>query len=184
MTLYIIGGIAVLFLFLFLKAIVKTTSLSNDATELVAYIKHARQGKSSLFDKDKSDDDFYKDKSQDLMQACVLMNRFYLKTKNLPPTYRFHIRENGDTYGEIFEVQVGPLMYKLTETLTKITESLPKEYQDQIDSYMRNPLSAEGKRIEKETLDYMFPKSSLAKKYADKVHQSRINMDYMYILCR
>lgn len=184
MAFYIIGGIAVLLLLLFLKGLKKTTDLSTDATELVAYIKYAGKGKSAIFDKDKSDEEFYESKYKMMMKACVLMNRFYLKVKDLPPTYRFHIKENGDMYGEIFEVQVGPLMYKLTETLTKITESFPVKYQEKIDNYMKNPLSAEGKRIEKDILNEMFPKDSFLKKYAGKLHQSIVNTDFMYILCK
>lgn len=184
MVYYIIGGIAVILLFLFLKALKKTTDLSNDATILVAYVKNARRKKSPIFDKDKSDDEFYEMKYKDMMKACVLMNRFFLKVKDLRPTYRFHIRENGTTYGEIFEVQVGPLMYKLTETLTQITESFPVKYQEKIDSYMRNPLSKEGRRIEKEILEEIFPKDSYIKKYADRLHQSIVDSDFMYLLCK
>lgn len=183
MTYYIIIGIVAILILFFLKSLKKVNNLSKDATVLIAYIKYAGKGKSSIFDKDLSDAEFNERKFKNLMKACVLMNRFYMQVKNLPPTYRFHIKENGDTYGEIFEVQVGPFMYKATETLTKITESLPVEYQDKIDNYMRNPLSAEGKRNEKTILEEMFPKSPL-KKYADSIHQSIVNTDFMYILCK
>lgn len=182
--LYIGIAIAALLLLWFIKSANTLNNISEEATLLVAYIKYSAKGKSMFFDEDKTDAEFIQEKYNRLLTACYLMNKFFIRVKDLPATQRFHIIENGDTFGEIFEVQVGPLIYKLTETLTKITESLPVEYQEKIDAYMRNPFSLENKKIGEEVNERLFPKAKFLKKYADAARESIKNMDFMYFLCK
>ena len=185
MTLYIVIGIVVILLIYFGGLLTKSMSLSKEGTVLVAYIKNARRKKSDIFDKNTSNEDFYKSKYNDLMKACVLFWRFAIKVKGLPPTYRFNIQENGNLYGEFIEVNVGLFMNKLECTLEEIIRSLPKKYQDKVEHYMNNPFSPENKKIAEDTLNLMFPKDSkLLMKLANDLHNNIVNSDFLYVLCK
>lgn len=182
--LYICLGILIVLVIYFFRSLIKLNRLSEDATLLVAYIKYAGKGKSSIFDNDKTDEEFNEEKFNRLLTACYLMNQFYLKTKTMPQTHRFHIRENGEKYGEIFEVQVGPFVNRLLEALAKITNSMPLNYQDRINAYMNNPFSHENAEIGEEIRDRLYPKSRNLKKYADATREYVKNCDYLYLLCK
>lgn len=162
----------------------KINKVSKDATMLVAYTKYARMGKSSLFDKDKTQEDFDKERFERLMQACYLANRFAFKTQNLRSTYHFNIIENGPIYGEVFEVQKGSFLQTIIQTLNEIIASLPEFYQNQVGNYMRDPLSVQSQEVTKEIEEDMFPKNKLIRKYADSLRKSIIETDFLYVLCR
>ena len=151
---------------------------------LVAYTKYAKKGKSSLFDKEETQEDFEKKKFEHLMQACYLANRFAFKTKRLRSTYHFNIIENGPKYGEVFEVQKSPFLQKILLTLNEITAFLPDSYQIQVDNYMRDPLSVQSQEISKEIEDKMYPKDKLLREYADSLRKYIVETDFLYILCR
>lgn len=177
--------IVVLFLVLLgIKSYLRIDKVSKEATMLVAYTKYAKKGKSSLFDKEETQEDFEKKKFERLMQACYLANRFAFKTKQLRSTYHFNIIENGSKYGEVFEVQKDPFLQRIILTLNDITASLPESYQIQVDNYMRNPFSVQSQDLTKEIENKMYPKDKLLRKYADSLRNNIIEMDFLYVLCK
>jgi hypothetical protein len=180
----IISIIIAFILFMFIRSYIKINSISKEATMLVAYTKYAKKGKSSIFEKEETQDAFEKKKFERLMQACYLANRFAFKTKQLRSTYHFNIIENGSKYGEVFEVQKEPFLLKIIQTLNEITASLPDSYQIQVDNYMRNPLSVQSQEITKDIEEKMYPKDKLLREYADSLRNNILEMDFLYILCR
>ena len=72
--LYICLGILVILIFYFFGSLIKLNRLSEDATLLVAYVKYAGKGKSGIFDKDKSNEEFNEEKFNRLLIACYLIN--------------------------------------------------------------------------------------------------------------
>ena len=186
MTTYIIIAIVIIVIvFLFVKSLKEVNNISEEATMLVAYTKYAGKEKNHILERDKTQEEFEKEKFERLMQACFLANRFvFITTKKLNRTYHFNIRENGLEYGEVFEVQLAPFIQKITQTLNRITETLPHSYQSEVDDYMRNPFSSKNQIKSKEIEDRIFPNSKFLKKYADPLRKSIIDTDFLYILCR
>ena len=119
MTTYIIIAIVIIVIvFLFVKSLKEVNNISEEATMLVAYTKYAGKEKNHILERDKTQEEFEKEKFERLMQACFLANRFvFITTKKLNRTYHFNIRENGLEYGEVFEVQLAPFIQKITQTL-------------------------------------------------------------------
>lgn len=180
-TIIIIFFIAVIVIF-FAVILKKTNNISEEATMLVAYAKYANKGKDPILDREKTQEQFDEEKFKRLMQACFLANRFATMTNDLARTHHFSVRENGPTYGEFFEVQLGPFILKITLFLNQITESLPQSFQSQVDAYMRNPLTEKSKAISQEMEESLFPKSKFVKKYSDALRKSIVNSDFMYTL--
>ena len=149
---------------------------------LIAYAKYANKRKDPIFDREKTQEQFDEEKFKRLMEACFLANRFVVMTKGLPRTHHFSVRENGPTYGEFFEVQLGSFILKITSFLNQITESLPQSFQSQVDAYMRNPFSDTSKAISQEMEESLFPKSKFVKKYSDALRKSIVDSDFMYTL--
>lgn len=170
-------------LFIFLKAWYKVNRISKEATILVAYIKWAKRGRNDILEK--TDEDFYEKRFHDIMIACYLLHHFNTKVSKLPRTYHFHIIENGPTYGTTFEVQLGPFMQKLTETLVKTINKMPEIYQDKINAYLYAPFSNESKRISNEIKESLHPKNDkYLKKLAKESHRCIVDADFIYILCK
>jgi hypothetical protein len=122
--------------------------ISNEATMLVAFVKYARKKKSSIFDKDKSQEEFDNEKYEKLKMVCFLLHRISPKIQNRRETYRFNIRENGSQYGQFVEVKAGLFMKKITDTIQEIKLTLPQSYQAQIDDYLKNPMSKKTKNYQ------------------------------------
>lgn len=167
----------------FVRALRRTTRLSEDATILVAYTKYAvRVCIGDLWHN--PDEHSQDDKYRHLMNACYLMNKFYLKSKGLPKTYRFSINENGMASGKTFEVQLGPFLFILTDTLTMLTASLAPMYQERVDSYMRNPFSANSIAVSKAIEDRLYPKSKTLREITENLRWLIVETDFMYFLCK
>ena len=89
----------VLIVFVILRSMNTIMSISNEATMLVAFVKYAREKKSSIFDKDKPQEEFDKEKFEKLQMVCFLLHRISPKIQKHRETYRFNIRENGPQFG-------------------------------------------------------------------------------------
>lgn len=157
--------------------------ISNEATMLVAFVKYARQKKSSIFDKDKSQEEFDKEKFEKLQMVCFLLHRILPKIQKQREMYRFNIRENGPLFGQLIEVKAGPFMEKIMATIQEIKLSLPQTYQVQIDDYLKNPMSEKNQKLSKNIKEKWFSNDKYLKNLSDNLRNGIINQDYLYVLC-
>ena len=157
--------------------------ISNEATMLVAFVKYTREKKSSIFDKDKSQEKFDKEKFEKLQMVCFLFHRISPKIRKHRVTYRFNIRENGPQFGQFIEVKAGPFMKKIMDTIQEIKLSLPQSYQVQIDDYLKNPTSKKNQELSISIKEKWFSKNEYLKGIADSLRNGIIDQDYLYLLC-
>lgn len=157
--------------------------ISSEATMLVAFVKYAREKKSSIFDKDKSQEEFDKEKFEKLQVVCFLLHRTLPKIQKLREMNRFNIRENGPQFGQFVEVKAGPFMEKIMATIQEIIQSLPQTYQAQIDDYLKNPMSEKNQELSKNIKEKWFSNNKYLKNLSDNLRNGIINQDYMYLLC-
>lgn len=157
--------------------------ISNEATMLVAFVKYARKKKSSIFDRDKSQEEFDKDKFEKLQMVCFLLHRISPKIQKHRDSYRFNIRENGPQYGQFVEVKAGPFMKKIKDTIQEIKLTLPQPYQIEIDDYLKNPSSQKSRETSKDIKEKWFSNNEYLKGLQDRLRNDIIEQDYMYILC-
>ena len=183
MTTYIIIAAVVLIVFVILRSMNTIMSISNEATMLVAFVKYAREKKSSIFDKDKPQEEFDKEKFEKLQMVCFLLHRISPKIQKHRETYRFNIRENGPQFGQFVEVKAGPFMKKIMDTIQEIKMTLPQSYQVQIDDYLKNPLSQKSRETSKDIKEKWFSNNKYLKNLSDNLRNGIINQDYLYVLC-
>lgn len=157
--------------------------ISNEATMLVAFVKCAREKRSSFFDKDKSQEEFDKEKFEKLQMVCFLFHRISPKIRKHRDTYRFNIRENGSQFGQFVEVKAGPFMKKIMDTIQEIKLTLPQSYQVQIDDYLKNPTSQKSRELSNTIKEKWFTKEEYLKGLTDSLRNGIIDQDYLYILC-
>lgn len=157
--------------------------ISNEATMLVAFVKYAREKKSSIFDKDKSQEEFDKEKFEKLQMVCFLLHRISPKIQKHRDTYRFNIRENGPQFGQFVEVKAGLFMTKITDTIQEIKQTLPQSYQVQIDDYLANPMSKKNRELSGSIKEKWFSNNKYLKSITDNLRNGIINQDYLYVLC-
>ena len=150
---------------------------------LVAFVKYAREKKSSIFDKDKSQEEFDKEKFEKLQVVCFLLHRFLPKIQKLREMNRFNIRENGPQFGQFIEVKAGPFIKKIMATIQEIKQSLPQTYQAQIDDYLKNPMSEKNQKLSKSIKEKWFSNDKYLKNLSDNLRNGIINQDYLYLLC-
>ena len=150
-------------------------SISNEATMLVAFVKYAREKKSSIFDKDKPQEEFDKEKFEKLQMVCFLLHRISPKIQKHRETYRFNIRENGPQFGQFVEVKAGPFMKKIMDTIQEIKMTLPQSYQVQIDDYLKNPLSQKSRETSKDIKEKWFSNNKYLKNLSDNLRNGIIN---------
>ena len=182
MITYIFIGIILIVGIIFVKGYKDLNNLQNEATALVAYIKLANKGKSSLFYKDKSDEEFYKEKFDRLQEACFLLIRFSEKIRNKRANYRFQIRENGSVFGVNVIVTVEQFMHVITDLIQKSIDSMPIIYQKTLKDYLNQPYSPENTKISIEIKEKMWPKESPLKEWSSKLRQNIIDSDYLYTI--
>ena len=184
MTTYIIIAAVVLILLeIIIRSMKAMMGISNEATMLVAFVKYARQKKSSIFDKDKSQEEFDKDKFEKLQMVCFLLHRIAPKIQKHRDSYRFNIRENGPQYGQFIEVKAGPFMKKIKDTIQEIKLTLPQPYQIEIDDYLKNPSCQKSRETSKDIKEKWFSNNEYLKGLQDRLRNDIIEQDYMYILC-
>lgn len=183
MTTYIIIAAVVLVLFVIIRSMNRIMGISSEATMLVAFVKYAREKKSSIFDKNKSQEEFDKEKYEKLQVVCFLLHRILPKIQKLREMNRFNIRENGPQFGQFIEVKAGPFMEKIMATIQEIKLSLPPTYQVQIDDYLKNPMSEKNQELSKSIKEKWFSNDKYLKKLSDNLRNGIINQDYLYVLC-
>ena len=176
---YIIITVVIIGLAIFVKSYRKIYRLSEDGTLLVAYTKEAML-KTYLGKDIPVDEQFSK-----LVQACCLLNNFLEKTKGMRGTYSFSIRENGPVYGETKTVQLASFITTVEQVLNKRANSLPTEYREKIERYMKDPFSEESIKLsEKEASivsseDWGLP---FMKKLKADHKRNMMNSDFMFVL--
>lgn len=182
MSTYFIIGIILFIGIIFVRGFKSLNNLQDEATALVAYVKNAGKGKSSIFDKDKTDEDFYKEKYERVQKACFLLVRFSEKVQGKRDDYRFQIRENGPTFGVYVTVTVGQFMHVITDVMSKIINNMPTTYQKRMKDYLNQPYSPENRQLSEEIEEKIWPKESYMKEWTLKIHQGVIDADYLYTL--
>lgn len=183
MNTYVIIGIVLFALIMFLRGYKSLDKLQDEATALLAYAKHAAEQKSAFFDKDKTDEEFYEEKFIDVQNACFLLIRFSEKVQGKRSDYRFLIRENGPMLGKDVTVTVGQFMPVVKSIMTKAVNSMPMAYQSRLKDYLNQPYSPENMRLSKEIEERMWPKEPPFKKdLAARRHRIIIERDYFITL--
>lgn len=180
---YFIIAIAVILLFLLLKSYKKVNELSEQGTILVAFTKDAIP-KTFLLKEIPVEEQYKK-----LMRACYLYNCFLEKTNGIRDDYNFSIIENGPVYGKVFDVKLRPFIQTVVGALQKKANSLPLEYREKIEHYMKSPFSEEGRKLSKEAISILssddfggsYYSSYLRKMREDYIKNTK-DMDYMFTL--
>lgn len=167
---YILIALAILVIAYLIHSFKKINSISKDATLLVAFTKAAISEIRFSNSKEIPADKQY----NYLMQACYLFNCFVQKTNGLKNNYKFNIIENGPTFGTVIEVQLASFIQTIKRTLQKKTDSLPIEYREKIELYMKNPFSEEGLTLSEEAASLFSSDSN------EPAWLKKLNNDFLY----
>jgi len=179
MWVIIIIAVVCLGLTILVKSFRRINRLSEDGTLLVAYTKEAMH--KTYLGKDIPIDEQYRK----LMQACLLFNNFLEKTKGMRGTYSFSILENGPVYGETKMVQLASFINTVEQVLKKRANSLPTEYREKIEQYMKDPFSEESLKLSEKEASIISSDdmgSPFLKKLKADHKRNMMNRDFMFVL--